>query len=411
MIIRVRSRDGIERVEVPNNATVDYLLQAISDQLKIPLNDLRISKDPNLLVSQSPYSFRDLENRKQKLASANVENGSVVFALYPGERQIQPSYRKSKFEERQFGDRMTIEQMVASQVRIERQEKAIVASVSFDHGAANCFQAYVRSALGFSVKRGGLLFGTVDEENNVKVECVYEPPQDSTNFHLFMERGIRQEECANNIAQALGLQLVGWIFAQSSEERDFIVSVEELQQMAAMQAEYGETTITAIVSLDMTENEGHVHFEAYQCSTQCVSLWTKQWFAQEQDENSGIVKMQNPQKPADKTPVIVARQDVNEVDNDFFLCPVNILDHQGPLSCEFPVENRQFPQKRSDLKQLLSSSRSGMSYTKLLADFHVLLYLADKLELSDLMKICESIRSNSPILEGYQFLIDSIAEV
>lgn len=57
------------------------------------------------------------------------------------------------------------------------------------------------------------------------------------------------------------LQLVGWIFAQSSEERDFIVSVEELKQMAAMQSEHGETAVTAIVSLDMSENEGQVHFE------------------------------------------------------------------------------------------------------------------------------------------------------
>lgn len=54
---------------------------------------------------------------------------------------------------------------------------------------------------------------------------------------------------------------MGWIFAQSSEERDFIVSVEELKQMAAMQSEHGDTTVTAIVSLDMSENEGQVHFE------------------------------------------------------------------------------------------------------------------------------------------------------
>lgn len=57
------------------------------------------------------------------------------------------------------------------------------------------------------------------------------------------------------------MKKVGWIFAQSSEERDFIVSASELQQMAAIQSEIGETAITAIVSLDMTEGEGHVHFE------------------------------------------------------------------------------------------------------------------------------------------------------
>lgn len=99
---------------------------------------------------------------------------------------------------------MTIEALVASQVRIERQEKPVAASVSFDLNAANSFQAYVRSALGFSVKRGGLLYGTVDDEKNVKVEFVYEPSQASTAFSLFLDRGTDEEKLVNEIAQALG---------------------------------------------------------------------------------------------------------------------------------------------------------------------------------------------------------------
>lgn len=33
-------------------------------------------------------------------------------------------------------------------------------SVSFDRNAANVFQSYVQSALAFSIKRGGILYGT-----------------------------------------------------------------------------------------------------------------------------------------------------------------------------------------------------------------------------------------------------------
>lgn len=100
---------------------------------------------------------------------------------------------------------MTIEEMVAQQVRIERQEKAVAASVSFDHNAAHAFQAYVRSALGFSIKRGGLLYGTVDAENNVKVEFVYEPAQHATTFELIFERETEEEHLVDRIADALGL--------------------------------------------------------------------------------------------------------------------------------------------------------------------------------------------------------------
>ena len=128
------------------------------------------------------------------------------------------------------------------------------------------------------------------------------------------------------------------------------------------------------------------------------------------DSTTGVTLMQNPENLKDKTPVIVAGKDVAEVDNDFFLCPVNILDHQGPLKCSFPVENRLLSQGRSDLKSALTAG-SSRDYTKKLADFHLLLYLADKLERSDLMMICSCIQKSQPILEGYQFLIDSLAGI
>jgi hypothetical protein len=58
---------------------------------------------------------------------------------------------------------------------------------------------------------------------------------------------------------------VGWIFAQSTRERDFIMSAEEVCQMAAVQAELGERAVTAVVSMSVTE-EGtpEIHFEAFQ---------------------------------------------------------------------------------------------------------------------------------------------------
>ena len=50
------------------------------------------------------------------------------------------------------------------------------------------------------------------------------------------------------------------------------------------------------------------------------------------------------QEPGAKAPVIVAGKDQGEVDNDYLLIPVNILDHEGALGASFPVENRLLPQ-------------------------------------------------------------------
>lgn len=40
-------------------------------------------------------------------------------------------------------------------------------------------------------------------------------------------------------------------------------------------------------------------------------------------------------------------KDASSVDNDWFLCPLKILDHEGPLGATFPVENRLTPQVRA----------------------------------------------------------------
>ena len=50
------------------------------------------------------------------------------------------------------------------------------------------------------------------------------------------------------------------------------------------------------------------------------------------------------QEPDNKAPVIVAGKDQGEADNDYLLIPVKILDHEGPLTASFPVENRLLPQ-------------------------------------------------------------------
>ena len=42
--------------------------------------------------------------------------------------------------------------------------------------------------------------------------------------------------------------------------------------------------------------------------------------------------------------MIVAVKDLGEVDNDYFLIPVGIRDHEGGLHASFPVENRLLPQ-------------------------------------------------------------------
>ena len=122
------------------------------------------------LLSKTPEQFKDLSNNKLRLKQAGVQHGDMVsgrskalpadvphplpqssygFSLlqlqtyvhhcssvqkllvlmqiymqYPFERTVQSVVKKSVFEGRGFGAKMTVEQLIAKQTRIERWESA-----------------------------------------------------------------------------------------------------------------------------------------------------------------------------------------------------------------------------------------------------------------------------------------------
>jgi nuclear protein localization protein 4 homolog len=68
-------------------------------------------------------------------------------------------------------------------------------------------------------------------------------------------------------------------------------------------------------------------------------------------------------------------------------------------------------QSNTDLKEHLRK-HSQKSWPQKLADFHLLLWLASCSGLSidtDLVSIAESVRTDTPVMEGYTMLVDSLA--
>lgn len=381
-----------------------------------------------------------MSEESETLVSLGMKHGSIVYLFYLGERQVEGP-KISSFDKKPFGAHMTVEKMVAAQTRLERQENAKCASVSFDGHAVNVFQSYIQSALAFSIKRGGILYGTVTETGEVLVNAIFEPSQQGNADSLVLERATNDEIAANIIAEALGWKKVGWIYAQSMKERDYICSAEEICQMASVQDEMGETAITAIVALfppdpDDPQTIPEVHVEAFQVSEQCVKLWKEGWFqphtsnankesssfkssadngSEKAEDNlkefatSSKIPLKNPNDPKDRTPAIVAGKDVNEVDADYFLVPVGIKDHTGPLNTSFPIENRLLPQGKAEAKSHMQKM-AAKSYTQRLSDFHLLVWLARQPGIgpSEIAAVAHCVAEGEPIPEGYRLIIDSL---
>ena len=221
--------------------------------------------------------------------------------------------------------------------------------------------------------------------------------------------------------------------------------------MSSIQDEVGPAAVTAVVSCAPAADDGgeleasaaaaakaaDVHFEAFQVSAQCVKLNREGWLkpGNEGGENgsngssgsngngngssngettcapSGVSRLVDPKEPKKKNPVIVAGKDASQVDNDYFLVPVPIRDHGGPLRSSFAVENRLLPQGPAELAAFLASAKRQPAPLRF-ADFHLLLWLAKQPSLShaDVAAIAASVAAGEPVGEGYSLILESLAQ-
>ncbi|KAG5044015.1 hypothetical protein JHK87_007930 [Glycine soja] len=417
MMLRIRSRDGLERVSVenPHSTTVSYLKRIIETQLGIPVHNQTLSTNQNLLLAKSLedlHRFTDMSNPDAPLSSLNLGHGSMVFLAYEGERRVAgPAFNPAG----SFGRKMTMDDLIAKQMRVTRQENPHCELVSFDRDCANAFQHYVNDTLAFAVKRGGFMYGTVSEEGKVEVDFIYEPPQQGSEDNLVFFRDTEEEKFVEAIAVGLGMTKVGFIFTQTitQDKKDYTLSNREVLQAVEYHAESGlKEWVTAVVKLEANEEMGgaDVHFEAFQMSDVCVRLFKEGWFETEikEDDDPKLSKM--------KKDVVVGVKDTREVDNDFFLVVVKIADHQcivtkmqGPLSSSFPIENRNTQVPMKALKNHLDRTKN-LPFVKRISDFHLLLVLARVLDLNaDVPALTECVQTQTSVPEGYQILIESMA--
>ncbi|KAK4403449.1 NPL4-like protein 1 [Sesamum angolense] len=407
-MIRIRSRDGLERVaiDIPL-ATVAQLKSEIETHLRVPTHAQILSTNRNLLLAKSRNDlsrFTDMSDPSARLSSLNVAHGSVVYLAYEGQRTVAgpASHRAGS-----FGKKMTMDDLIAKQMRVTRQEKAHCELVSFDRDAANVFQHYVNESLAFAVKRGGFMYGTVSEEGKVEVDFIYEPPQRGTEENLMLLRDPDEEKLVEATALGLGMRRVGFIFTQtiSQNKKDYTMSNAEVLQAVELHTEGNlKEWVTAVVKLKENEDGGaDVHFEAFQLSDMCVRLFKEGWFEREIQEEV------DPKLSRMKKDVVVGGKDTRNVDNDFFLVVVKISDHLGPLSSTFPIENRNSPVTMKALKNHMDRTKS-LPFVKRISDFHLLLLIARFLDVNaDVPALAACVQMQATVPEGYQLLIESLA--
>lgn len=318
--------------------------------------------------------------------------------------------------------------------KIQRQESAVCKQVSLEVNAIQEFQAYL-AKFQFQRKRFGYLYGRFvaaaaadaadnfngggnaasdgDKLTKVRVEAIYEPPQefDPETAEGFVPLDDPKESVVEQIAEMLGLRRVGWIFGgHESRDPGFVLSGAEILMAAEFQLEAAggvDETPFVTVKVAPRPQDKTVSVEAFQVSRQCMAMVAEQ--ALELSADPKVLKVNE---------TFTAIQEGKEsptVENNFFLCVVPIVQHtSAALVCDFPRLNRdvddRFPSFDEMRRQLQKSGSSGWTFEDRLADFNLLLFLSDHLDVkADFPKICAAIVNKHPLEDGYKLILKSLA--
>merc|ERR1712119_172670 len=108
---------------------------------------------------------------------------------------------------------------------------------------------------------------------------------------------------------------------------------------------------------------------------------------------------------------LVESKPTKKMPTDFFVVRVNDTTSKKVRSLfthgDFPRENRQSqPQRREDLKTYFRKrDKSEPSWSRF-ADFHLILYIAQEIDVDTALMICECVRERKDIPEGILLIMN-----
>jgi nuclear protein localization family protein 4 len=307
--------------------------------------------------------------------------------------------------------------------KIQRQAAAVCRQVSLDVASIANFQAYCQR-FQFQRKRVAYLYGRfvaaddMDDDDKgpptkTLVEAIYEPPQEldtlAAEGFVLLEDPLEDKVAA--IAKLLGLTKVGWMLGHDAREAGLVLTNAEVIMAAELQLEAAEgVEETPFVTVQVKPGkDGVVSVEAFQVSQQCMAMVA---------EEALEVNVENP-KVCSINETFTAIQEGKPsptVENDFFLTVVPIVQHTSETYvADFPRLNRDLddrsPSHDALKRELSKAGTSGWTFIDRLADYNLLIYLSQFLDVeADYPQICASIVNREvPLSDGYKIIITSIA--
>jgi len=280
-----------------------------------------------------------------------------------------------------------------------------------------------------AMQRVGWMYGyyledqNYDEGTRAILEGIYEPPQEMVGEMAVPMENDPSLPKVDRIAEACGLERIGWMFTTLLLDDGVLLCPEEVLRIARLQNEnssdkhFTKYSLSKFVSCAVRpdpEQGGSPGLNPFMVSEQaCAMVRDGIMTTSPSDRRHCLLR---EAAPDESIPDFVVEGSSNKkIATDFFVVRVNDTapkKHQRMFThAEFPRENRPtHPQRRDDLKKYFSRvSKSEPSWSRY-ADFHLLLYIAQEIDLDTACLIGNCVRDRQEIPEGVTMIINQIIQ-
>jgi len=327
-------------------------------------------------------------------ADGNIEK---AFDTAKGFRPGMRSLRSIKMTWN-MGDFMLMD--AEFEYKVQVQKEGSCKHVALDTAMCAEFQNYLRQ-FAFSRCRAAFMYGKILDEGRVQIDCLFELSQESSaeGFELHDDP---LEDKAQKIAEYLGLEKIGVIYAHPPREEGFQLSNAEILFACEQRMEVGKDKPFVIAKVTV-DKEGQAAYEAYQISDQCLEMYAAGALeAHENPKYCGVSETYS---------AIVEAREVPFVENQFFLINVAVQMHTSSLTCGFPHANRDGVERSCAALAAHLEDKGNKPFKERISDFQILIFLSDFLDINaEMPAICQAVANKDiPVEDGYQMIIESLA--